>query len=69
MLVPESAEYVEHHRQHHTQQDRRSQRKVESSVLAAVDDVAGESAERQMSPTQQHERNSGDEDNRTKENQ
>ena len=50
-----AAEEVEHQGEHDAKQDRGGQGKVESEVAAAIHDVAGQTADGEPGPPQQHQ--------------
>ena len=59
-LAAESADYIQHKREDHAQQNGSGEWKIECRVLAAVEDVAGQAADGQMSASEQDERETGD---------
>ena len=54
LLSPEAAQEEKYQRENDADQDRSGQRKVECRVLAAVENIARESAQRQAGPAEQH---------------
>lgn len=52
-LVPEPGDERDQQRQHHTHQDRTGQRKIKGRVFPAIENVAGEPAERETGPAQE----------------
>ncbi len=54
-LVAKSADYVEHERKHDAQQNRCCKREVKSRVLASIDDVSRQAADRQVRAAEKNE--------------
>ena len=67
--VSESSNYIEDHGQNHTQQDGRRQREIESSVLTAIDNVAGQSSDGKIGAPNQNKYQSYSRENHAEEQQ
>ena len=53
--MPKLADDVEHYGERYAEQDRGSQGEIECRRLATIDNVAGQTSERQMSPARQRQ--------------
>ena len=67
--MAQAADDVQNHRQYHTQKDRSGKREINRGVLAAMDNVAGKPAKRQVRPPHEHQHNAGNHDNCAQDNQ
>ena len=68
-LVAKLSDYVKDQREYNADQDRSRERKIESRILAAIDNVTRKPANRNVSPAQQNERQPDDDDDPTEQHQ
>ena len=69
LLVPEFSDHIQHQGKYYAQKDAGRQRKIESGVFSMVNDIAGQSSDRQIGAPQQNEDESQYHQNHAEENQ
>src|ERR1700687_2719210 len=68
-LLPHPSNHVQQNRKHHADHNRSRERKIESRILAAIDNVARKPANRKIGPVKQNERQPNDDDSPTEQHQ
>ena len=63
VLMTESADYVKHYRQNYAQENGSREREIKRRVLATIDDVAGQAADRETGSSKQDEGQADDDKN------
>ena len=68
-LFSETSQHVENEREEDAHNDRSRQRKIKGGVLATVNKISGQSPQRQVRPSEQHQHNAGDQQEESEANQ
>jgi hypothetical protein len=68
-LPPQPSNHIEQNRKHHAEENRSREWEIENSILAAINNIAGEPTKRKIGSAQQNKRQPDDDNSPAEEHQ